>query len=132
MLFSSDCFCGPKNIEVGSSVSFGPGDSFYALSAKVLIGDNIRFGSNTVVDAGIRPLELVDSKNKKMDSYDVVFEGDNLIGSNVTIRGGVRIGKSAIVESGSVVVEDVPGYAYVDGNPATVKKYRFGAGDLTR
>lgn len=40
------------------------------------------------------------------------------IGANATILAGVTIGKYAIVGMGSVVLEDVPDYATVVGNPA--------------
>lgn len=38
---------------------------------------------------------------------------------------GVKIGHGAIVASQSVVTKDVPPYAVVGGNPATVIKLRF-------
>ncbi len=41
-------------------------------------------------------------------------------GSNTVICPGVTIGRGAVVGSGSVVVEDVPDYAVVVGNPARV------------
>ena len=39
--------------------------------------------------------------------------------------GGVSIGDGAVVASGSVVVSDVPAFAIVAGNPATLIRYRF-------
>ena len=50
---------------------------------------------------------------------------DVWVGSNVIIPGGIRIGTGAIVAAGSVVVQDVPSYAIVGGNPAKVIRYRF-------
>jgi acetyltransferase-like isoleucine patch superfamily enzyme len=44
------------------------------------------------------------------------------IGSNATIIGGVSIGAHAVVGAGSVVTRDVPAYAIVAGNPATLLK----------
>ena len=38
---------------------------------------------------------------------------------------GVKIGHGAIVASQSVVTKDMPPYAVVGGNPATVIKLRF-------
>jgi UDP-2-acetamido-3-amino-2,3-dideoxy-glucuronate N-acetyltransferase len=42
------------------------------------------------------------------------------IGSGSTILGGITIGEGAIVGAGAVVTKDVPAYAIVAGNPATV------------
>ncbi|WP_300476018.1 Vat family streptogramin A O-acetyltransferase [Shewanella sp.] len=50
---------------------------------------------------------------------------DVWIGYNATIMPGVKIGHGAIVASQSVVTKDVPPYAVVGGNPATVIKLRF-------
>ena len=38
---------------------------------------------------------------------------------------GVTIGDGAIVAAGSVVVNDVPAYSIVGGNPARIIKHRF-------
>ena len=57
--------------------------------------------------------------------------GDTVIGSDVWltmrtfVRSGVTIGDGAIVASGAVVINDVPPYAIVGGNPAKVIRYRF-------
>jgi UDP-2-acetamido-3-amino-2,3-dideoxy-glucuronate N-acetyltransferase len=43
------------------------------------------------------------------------------VGANSTILGGVTIGKYAMSGIGSVITKDVPDYALVYGNPATIK-----------
>lgn len=59
------------------------------------------------------------------------FKGDLVIGSDVwvghgaTIVSGVTIGHGAVVGAGAVVTADVPPYAVVVGNRATVVKHRF-------
>ena len=42
------------------------------------------------------------------------------IGSNVTILGGLTIGRGALIGAGAVVTKDVPDYAIVVGVPARV------------
>lgn len=42
------------------------------------------------------------------------------IGSNATIIAGITIGEGALIGAGAVVTRDVPDYAIVVGNPATV------------
>ena len=70
----------------------------------------------------------------KLDKYDPMFDSnhyqifignDVYIGDGAKIIGGVKIHNGAIIEAGSVVMEDVPAYAIVAGNPAKVIKYRF-------
>lgn len=62
---------------------------------------------------------------------DLPFKGDTRIGHdvwigyNATIMPGVNIGHGAIIASQAVVTKDVPPYAIVGGNPATVIKLRF-------
>lgn len=46
------------------------------------------------------------------------------LGSNVMVLGGVSIGEGAIIQAGSVVVNDIPPYAIAGGAPARVFKYR--------
>lgn len=68
----------------------------------------------------VPPLEdAVVSKGK------ITIGNDVWIGANAQIMSGVTIGNGAVIAAGSIVVKDVPPYAVVAGNPATVKKYRF-------
>ncbi|MEU8763827.1 CatB-related O-acetyltransferase [Streptomyces sp. NPDC048659] len=63
---------------------------------------------------------------------DTVVGNDVWIGNGATVMPGVRIGHGAIVASGSVVVEDVPDYGIVGGNPATLIRTRYPAADIAR
>jgi virginiamycin A acetyltransferase len=62
---------------------------------------------------------------------DVPYKGDTVIGNDVwlgydvLVMPGVKIGHGAIVAARSVVVNDVPPYSLVGGNPAKVIKQRF-------
>jgi acetyltransferase-like isoleucine patch superfamily enzyme len=53
-------------------------------------------------------------------SAPIIIEDRVWIGFNSVVLKGVRIGECAIVGAGSVVTRDVPPYAIVGGNPATV------------
>lgn len=50
---------------------------------------------------------------------------DVYIGHGAFIRPGITIGHGAIVAGQAVVVKDVPPYAVVAGNPATIRKFRI-------
>lgn len=56
---------------------------------------------------------------------DIVIGNDVWIGANCTILDNVRIGDGAVVAAGAVVTKDVPPYAIVGGNPASVIRHRF-------
>lgn len=62
---------------------------------------------------------------------DMPFKGDMVIGNDVwlgydaMLMPGVNVGDGAIVASRSVVVNDVPAYSIVGGNPARVIRQRF-------
>jgi len=62
---------------------------------------------------------------------DGEFKGDLVVGNDVwlgyqaLLMPGVKIGNGSIIGARSVVVDDVPPYAVVAGNPAKVRKKRF-------
>ncbi|MEN9567707.1 MAG: hypothetical protein RLZZ69_2903 [Cyanobacteriota bacterium] len=64
---------------------------------------------------------------------ELPFKGDTLVGNDVwigyesIIMPGVTIGDGAIIAAKSVVVNDVPPYSIVGGNPAKIIKLRFTA-----
>jgi chloramphenicol O-acetyltransferase type B len=72
------------------------------------------------------------SKNAYLKSGDTIIENDVWIGSEAMIMAGVAIGSGAVVAARSVVTKDVPPYAIVGGNPATLIKYRFDEKTITK
>lgn len=55
----------------------------------------------------------------------LTVEKDVWIGSRaIVLPGCARIGTGAIIGAGAVVTKDVPDWAIVGGNPATVMKFR--------
>jgi virginiamycin A acetyltransferase len=63
---------------------------------------------------------------------DTVIGNDVWFGYNAMVMPGVRVGHGAIIASGSVVVDDVPPYAIVGGNPARMIRSRLSPNDVTR
>jgi len=66
-----------------------------------------------------------------LDQYPFPTKGDTVVGSDVwfgyesLVMPGISIGSGAIIAARAVVTRDVPPYAIVAGNPATVVRMRF-------
>jgi virginiamycin A acetyltransferase len=63
---------------------------------------------------------------------DTVIGNDVWIGYEATIMPGVKIGNGAIIGTKALVTKDVPDYAIVGGNPATIIRKRFSEEDIER
>lgn len=132
-LGKSTKFAGGGNIFLGNNVAIGADSRFMCTRAKILIGDNVMFGpAVTCITGGHRTdmigrymVSVTDREKRPEDDRDIVFEGDNWIGANVTILRGVTIGEGSVVAAGAVVTKDVPPYSIVGGVPAKVIKMRF-------
>lgn len=101
--------------------------------AKIIVGDHVMVGPGVTVITGNHKIDVVgkyldeitDKEKDPDDDQDIVFEGDNWIGANVTILKGVTIGEGAVVAAGSVVTKDVEPYSIYGGVPAKKLKMRF-------
>lgn len=59
-------------------------------------------------------------------SEQVVIGKNVWIGANSVILPGIKIGDNSVIGAGSIIVEDVPAYSVVAGNPARIiKQYDF-------
>jgi acetyltransferase-like isoleucine patch superfamily enzyme len=117
------------------------GDYCYFTNAVLLCEVELRFGSYVVVgwnatiaDTDFHPLapaeRIADAiacsplgngrPRPEIPKRPVIIEDDVWIGPNATILKGVRIGRGAFVEAGSLVTRDVPPRARIIGNPAQV------------
>lgn len=99
-------FSTPMGITVGDYVMIGP---------KCLFASVHHSFSDAQIPMIFQPVAM----------HEIVIEDDVWIGANVTILGGVRVGRGAVVAAGAVVNKDVPPYAIVGGVPAKLIKYRF-------
>jgi serine acetyltransferase len=68
---------------------------------------------------------LYGAKKQSLSKGDIIVEDDVWIGMKAIICSGVKIGRGAIVATGSVVTKNVEPYSIVGGNPARHIKYRF-------
>lgn len=66
------------------------------------------------------------------DTRDTVIGHDVWLGFGATVCPGARIGNGVIVGAGSVVRGQVPDFAVLTGNPATVARFRFAPDVISR
>ncbi|KQT90285.1 CatB-related O-acetyltransferase [Methylobacterium sp. Leaf466] len=144
----------PANVTVGAYTYYDDPAGPQAFLDAILyhfafLGDHLRIGRFCAIAAGTR--FLMNGGNHRLDapstypfvifggawagrfSHEAAFphRGDTVIGNDVwlgfesTILPGVTIGDGAVVAAKSVVTRDVPPYAIVAGNPATLVRMRF-------
>lgn len=103
----------------------------------VVVGDRVTVKSGVYLWAGIRVgndvfigpnATFTNDKFPRSRHYPeqfsgIVIEDGASVGANATLLPGIRIGKHAMVGAGAVVIRDVPAYAVVTGNPATVLRF---------
>ena len=121
-----------KGITIGDETYIGENSKIWS-AEKIIIGSNvlISFGVN-IMDNDSHPISAksrrehfkkVYKTNTISSLFDVkknpiIISDDVWIGFNSVILKGVKIGKGAIVASGSLVTKDVKEYSVVAGNPA--------------
>lgn len=122
-----------ESMYVGNHVSIGYHADFVATRSKIIIGDHVVFGPHVSIRGGDHRFDIPgryidtikDDEKLPANDADVVFEGDNWIGMNVTILKGVTIGFGSVIAAGAVVTKSIPPYSIVGGTPAKVIKPRF-------
>ena len=115
----------PFYCEYGKNISIGK--DFYAShnlilldEYKIIIGDNTSIGPNTTIYTTIHPK---DTDIDQIESQNKITIGNNVkIGANVTICPGVEIGDNTIIESGSIVKDNIPKNVIAAGNPCKITK----------
>ena len=132
-----------------SNASVEIGDRTYIGSSHIVAGHSVKIGNDVLISWGVtiidhnshavsweeRLNDVTDwrkgVKNPSKVAVDEVVIGDRAwIGFNAIILKGVHIGEGAIVGAGAVVSKDVPSYAVVAGNPATVVKKMTAGGEV--
>lgn len=119
--------CTDGRIEIGDHVSFNSNVYVNACSGgTITIGNDVLIGPNAVLRASDHKFDDVTRpiRTQGHTAGTIVVENDVWIGSNVTVVGGVRIGKGAVVAAGAVVTSDVEPYSIVGGVPARLIRKR--------
>lgn len=125
--------CG--KIKIGEHCFIGENTRIYS-AINIDIGNRVQIAHNcNIFDNNVhsltpyeRHLEYIQNTTKglyrlhDLNEVAVIIKDDAWIGANSTILKGVVIGEGAIVAACSVVLEDVPDYTVVGGNPAKIIK----------
>ncbi len=128
------CLLDPIHFDYGEFTSFGK-NCFANFNLTVLdccpvrIGNDVFFGPNCTIAAPIHPMLSEERKMRFRENgtaYDleyaapITIEDGCWLASNVTVCGGVTIGKSSVIGAGSVVTRDIPANVFAAGNPCRV------------
>lgn len=118
-----------KNCNIGQNVVISP---------DVILGDNVKVQNNVSVYTGviceddvflgpscvftnvINPRSFIE---RKAEYKKTIVKKGASIGANVTIVCGNNIGAYSMIGAGSVVIDNVPDYALVVGNPSRIIGY---------
>jgi len=103
-----------NDVIIGDSVTIKAGVQLWNgihVEDDVFIGPNVTFTN----DKSPRSKQYLQQYSK------TILKKGSSLGANATILPGLIIGKYSLVGAGSVVISDVPDYAVVYGNPATIR-----------
>jgi UDP-2-acetamido-3-amino-2,3-dideoxy-glucuronate N-acetyltransferase len=106
-----------EGVIIGDSCKIKP---FVFLPTGVTIEDNVFLGPNVTFTNDKHPKVKGD-----WSLFKTLVKAGASLGASSVILPGVTIGKEALVGAGSVVTKDVPDFAIVIGNPATIRGYRL-------
>lgn len=114
------------DISIGSYTRVGLGNT---VIGPVDIGNYVQIAQNVVISGMNHTYDDPEKTilEQKVKISKITIEDDVWIGANSVITAGTLIGKHSVIAGGSVVINDVPEYSVVAGNPAKViKRFDFG------
>jgi acetyltransferase-like isoleucine patch superfamily enzyme len=122
----------PNRLHIGDDVYIGKGCTIEcdgAIGYGVLIGNRVgivgrRDHDIHSIGTTIRQAPWVGDEGGP-ENEPVEIGDDVWIGYGAIVLSGTTIGRGAVVAGGAVVTRDVPAYAVVVGNPASVVGFRF-------
>lgn len=93
---------------------------------EVYIGNNFHSGKDCVMLTDIHNYDYGEAIPYDSSTIlgKILIEDNVWLGDRVMILMNVKIGEGAIIQAGSVVVNDIPSYAIAGGHPAKVFKFR--------
>jgi galactoside O-acetyltransferase len=119
--------CADGRIDIGNHVSLNANVYLNACSGGTIrIGSDVLIGPNVVMRASDHSFEALDRPMREQGhvARTITIEDDVWLGANVTVVGGVHIGRSAVVAAGAVVTRNVDPETVVGGVPARLIRTR--------
>ena len=120
---------GPERLVIGKYCALGQGATFIMNGANHRMDGPSTFPFPIMGGAWAEHFDLITGLPARGDT---VVGNDVWLGYQTMVMPGVRIGSGAIVASGAVVVDDVPEYGIVGGNPARLIRKRFSDEEIER
>jgi len=112
-----------KKLSIGENTFIGFDTLIASGSGKVTIGKNVDIAPRCNIIGGTHEMGGMIHRAGKGISLDIVIGDGTWIGTNVTIIGGVCIGRGCVVAAGSVVRNDIPDNVLIAGVPAEIIRY---------
>ena len=104
------------SIEIGDNCGFS--GTVIGAFRKIVIGNNVRCGANTLITDSDWHLE-----DKRSGEPQEVIIGNNVwLGVNAVVLKGVTIGENTVIGANSVVTRSIPANVIAAGNPCRVIK----------
>jgi len=120
---------GPEKLVIGKFCALGEGVRFIMNGANHRMDGPSTFPFPIMGGSWSEHFDLITGLPGRGDT---VVGNDVWFGYRTTVMPGVRIGHGAVVASGAVVVNDVPDYGIVGGNPAKLVRTRYCEADVAR
>lgn len=121
-----------QNVVISPGVKLGDGvkvQNNVSVYTGVICEDDVFLGPSCVFTNVVNPRSFIERKAEYRET--IIGKGAS-IGANVTIVCGNNIGKYALVGAGAVVTKNIPDYALVVGNPASIMGYVCKCGEKLR
>ena len=119
--------CTDGRLEIGDRVSLNANVYINACSGgTITIGNDVLIGPNVVLRASDHRFDRADVPIREQGhtAGTIVIEDDVWLGANVTVVGGVHIGRGSVVAAGAVVASNVAPSSIVGGVPARLIRKR--------
>ena len=115
-IFSTTPVDSSCELRIGNDCGFS-GTSIWCLK-KIIIGNNVRCGANSLIMDGDAHFE----DERTSPPKPIIIEDNVFIGANVVVKKGVTIGRNSVIGMNSVVTHSVPANSIAVGNPCRIIK----------